>query len=93
MNHLQVGDITLNEETFIVTQKGEEVYLTRREFELLAYLMKNKDRVVSKEELLEKVFDGVISINSVEVYVKYVRGKMGTDVIATRTGFGYRLKS
>jgi DNA-binding response OmpR family regulator len=73
---------------------GESVRLTRREFELLRYLVENKGRVLSRDRLLERVwgYDRLIETRSVDVHVGRLRGKLGAagKQIETVVGLGYR---
>jgi DNA-binding response OmpR family regulator len=69
--------------------------LTPREFVLLEYLMRNAGRVIGKGELLDHVWDSTADVapNAVEVYVGYLRRKIGNDRLITVRGVGYRLAS
>lgn len=88
---LQVGDVVLDPATRVVTRAGHVVALTTRETALLEYLMRHADRVVGKVELRDHVWDGSgEDLNVVEVYVGYLRRKLGRDVVATVRGAGYR---
>ena len=73
---------------------GAPVRLTRREFELLRYLVQNKNRVVSRDRLLERVwgYERVVETRSVDVHVGRLRGKLGEAgrQIETVVGLGYR---
>ena len=73
---------------------GEPVRLTRREFELLRYLVENRNRVLSRDRLLERVwgYDRLIETRSVDVHVGRLRGKLGAAgrQIETVVGLGYR---
>ncbi len=89
---LAVGDLVLDPAARTVTQAGRPADLTTRELALLEYLMRNADRVVGKVELLDHVWDGTgEDVNVVEVYVGYLRRKLGRSVIATVRGAGYRV--
>jgi DNA-binding response OmpR family regulator len=70
------------------------IRLTRREFELLRYLVENKNRVLSRDRLLEKVwgYDRIVETRSVDVHVGRLRGKLGRagQQIETVVGLGYR---
>ncbi|MGN8245916.1 response regulator transcription factor [Cellulomonas soli] len=89
---LQVGDVTLDPATREVTLAGAPVELTARETALLEYLMRHADRVVGKVELRDHVWDGPgEDVNVVEVYVGYLRRKLGRDVVRTVRGAGYRV--
>ena len=90
---LAVGDIELDPASRSVTRSGEPVVLTAREYALLEYLMRRPDRVVSKIELLDHVWDAAADTapNVVEVYIGYLRRKLGRDRLETVRGAGYRL--
>jgi DNA-binding response OmpR family regulator len=89
---LVVGDLVLDPAARTVTRAGEPVELTARELALLEYLMRHADRVVGKVELRDHVWDGPGEDgNVVEVYVGYLRRKLGREAIATVRGAGYRV--
>jgi DNA-binding response OmpR family regulator len=77
-----------------VSVDGEPVRLTRREFELLRYLVENRNRVLSRDRLLERVwgYDRLVETRSVDVHVGRLRGKLGAAgrQIETVVGLGYR---
>jgi DNA-binding response OmpR family regulator len=77
-----------------VAVDGAQIRLTRREFELLRYLVQNKNRVVSRDKLLERVwgYDRLVETRSVDVHVGRLRSKLGTSgrQIETVVGLGYR---
>jgi DNA-binding response OmpR family regulator len=77
-----------------VSVDGDAVRLTRREFELLRYLVENRNRVLSRDRLLERVwgYDRFVETRSVDVHVGRLRGKLGTAgrQIETVVGLGYR---
>jgi DNA-binding response OmpR family regulator len=81
-------------EAVAVAVDGEPVRLTRREFELLRYLVENRNRVLSRDRLLERVwgYDRLIETRSVDVHVGRLRGKLGPvgRQIETVVGLGYR---
>jgi DNA-binding response OmpR family regulator len=88
---LTVGDVVLDPSTRAVTRAGAPVALTARETALLEYLMRHCDRVVGKVELRDHVWDGDgEDVNVVEVYVGYLRRKLGRGVVETVRGAGYR---
>jgi DNA-binding response OmpR family regulator len=89
---LSWGDVELAPATHGVTMGGEPVALTPREYALLEFFLRHPGRVVSKVELLDRVWDlGDRDSNTVEVYVGYLRRKLGGDLIETVRGAGYRL--
>ncbi len=90
---LAVGDLRLDPARRRVTRADAEVALTAREYALLDYLMRRAGEVVSKIELLDHVWDASLDTapNAVEVYVGYLRRKIGRDRLETVRGAGYRL--
>jgi DNA-binding response OmpR family regulator len=87
---LQAGDVTLDPASRQVTQAGEPVELTSREVALLEYLMRHQGRAVGKVELLDHVWgSGTEDVNLVEVYVGYLRRKLGRGAVRTVRGVGY----
>lgn len=94
---LQVGDLTLDEDSHEVTRGGVEISLTATEFELLRYLMRNPKRVLSKAQILDRVwqYDFGGQANIVELYISYLRRKIDAGrepMIHTLRGAGYVLK-
>jgi len=94
---LRVGDLVLNEDSYEVHRAGVPIELTSTEFELLRYLMRNPKRVLSKANILDRVWDydfgGKASI--VEIYISYLRKKidtLGTPLLHTVRGVGYIIK-
>jgi two-component system OmpR family response regulator len=89
----ECGSLVVDADRHVVTRAGEEVVLSPREFRLLQHLVDRCGHVVSKLELLEHVFDADLdaSPNVVEVYVGYLRRKLGRASIVTVRGEGYRL--
>ncbi len=95
---LRVGDLSLNEDSHEVVRDGVEIEVTATEFELLRFLMRNPRRVVSKAQILDRVwnydFGGKSSV--VELYISYLRKKIDqgrTPLIHTVRGVGYMIKA
>ncbi|MEU6577720.1 response regulator transcription factor [Streptomyces sp. NPDC046805] len=94
---LVVGDLTLDEDSHEVTRAGEDIHLTATEFELLRFLMRNPRRVLSKAQILDRVwsYDFGGQANVVELYISYLRRKIDAGrepMIHTRRGAGYLIK-
>jgi len=94
---LVVGDLVLDEDSHEVTRAGEPISLTSTEFELLRFMMRNSKRVLSKAQILDRVwsYDFGGRSNIVELYISYLRKKIdnGRDpMIHTLRGAGYVLK-
>lgn len=90
---LEVGDLKLDTQEYKVEKQGKSVTLTAREFALLEYLMRHSNTLVSKDQIIDHVWDYDANVlpNTVEVYVRSLRQKLGEDIIETRRGFGYKL--
>ena len=90
---LAAGDIRLDPSTRRVTVDGVAVALTPRELGLLEYLLRRPNRLVTKIEILDHVWDAAADVNpnAVEVYVGYLRRKLGRQVVETVRACGYRL--
>ena len=96
-SRLVVGDLTLDEDSHEVTRGGAQIQLTATEFELLRYLMRNPKRVLSKAQILDRVwnYDFGGQANVVELYISYLRKKIDAGrapMIHTVRGVGYVLK-
>jgi two-component system OmpR family response regulator len=94
---LVVGDLILDEDSHEVSRAGELINLTATEFELLRYLMRNPRRVLSKAQILDRVwnYDFGGQANVVELYISYLRKKIDAGrepMIHTMRGVGYVLK-
>ncbi|MDM1057925.1 response regulator transcription factor [Myroides odoratimimus] len=90
-------ELDLNEKVF--KRNGQEIHLTPKEFNLLQYMMENPERVLSRTEISEKVWDTHFDTgtNFIDVYINYLRKKIEIDpsnkVIHTKSGMGFILKS
>lgn len=95
---LKFADIELDPINKTVKRAGQNINLSKKEFMVLEYLILNKNTVISKQQLIDKVwdFESDVMQNTVEVYIGYLRNKLekpfGTKVIKTVRGFGYRLE-
>jgi DNA-binding response OmpR family regulator len=90
---LRVGDIVLDLRTRRVSSGGQTVELTAREFALAETFLRHPDQVLSRQQLLSAVwgYDFDPGSNVVDVYVRYLRRKLGPSVIETVRNMGYRL--
>ncbi|MET7368366.1 response regulator transcription factor [Streptomyces sp. NPDC005566] len=94
---LVVGDLVLDEDSHEVSRGEDSIHLTATEFELLRFLMRNPRRVLSKAQILDRVwnYDFGGQANVVELYISYLRKKIDagrTPMIHTRRGAGYLIK-
>jgi two-component system, OmpR family, response regulator len=91
---LTTGNLILDTINFSVKRRDQKITLSKKEFALLEYLLRHKSRVVSKEQIIQGVWDYEADIlpNTVEVFIGYLRNKIGSDVIKTIRGFGYKIE-
>jgi DNA-binding response OmpR family regulator len=92
---LEAGGVTLDMRARRASVEGRAVELSAREYTMLEVLMRHAGQVLSREQLLSHVwgYDHDPGSNVVDVYVGYLRKKLGPDVIETARGMGYRLRS
>lgn len=90
---LTAENLVLNTNTFEVKKAGKEIILSKKEFGLLEYLMRNKGKIVSKDKIIGHIwnYEADVLPNTVEVFIKYLRSKIGKDSIKTIRGFGYKI--
>lgn len=95
VSKLVVGDLELNLESKVAKRAGQDIELTAKEFLLLEYFMRNKGRVLSRNDIAENVWDIDFDFgtNVVDVYVNFLRKKIdkgfSSKLIHTKVGFGY----
>ena len=97
-NFLKAGDLRMNLDTKDVSRDGTLINLTAKEFQLLEYLLRNKNRVVSRADIAVNVWDIDFDTNTniIDVYISYVRNKVDKPfekkLIQTQVGMGYILR-
>jgi len=93
-NKLEVDDLQIDRDRYIVLQQGNEFQLPRKEFELLFFLASKKGMVLDRQTLLNKVWGDNIYVvdRTVDVHVRKIREKLGDHYIETVKGVGYRFK-
>ena len=91
---LQIGDLAIDREKYIVTLKDQEIILARKEFELLALLASKPSKVFLRNEILDKVWgtEVIVGDRTIDVHIRKIRQKLGDDCIATVKGVGYKCK-
>ena len=95
---LEIGDLVINARAKTIERQGTAIILTAKEFKLLFYLVKNKDMIVSREQILDNVWDINFDMNTnvVDVYINYLRKKVdkpfAQKLIHTIKGLGYIIK-
>lgn len=90
---LRYNNITLHQDTYEVFKDNEKVSLTTREFEILRILMKNPNKVFSRNSLLNEIwgYDYYGDPNIVNTHIKNIRKKLGKETIKTVIGVGYKI--
>jgi DNA-binding response OmpR family regulator len=97
-NILSIADLEMDLDSKEVIRGGKKIFLTAKEFQLLEYLLKNRNRVVSRADIAERVWDVDFDTktNVIDVYINYLRKKIDKDfsakLIHTQVGMGYILK-
>ena len=96
---IKVGDLVLNTTTFEAKRNCKTIILSKKEYDLLEYLMRNANKTISKEKIINHVwdFDSDILPNTVEVYMGYLRNKIDKPfkdkkMLQTVRGFGYKIE-
>lgn len=96
INVINYSDLVIDLNSHIVKIKNEEIPLTRKEFEILVYLIENRNKVLSREDIKEKIWDKnkESDIRLVDTHVKNLRTKLGEygDIIKTIRGYGYKIE-
>ena len=98
-SELSIADLKVDTTKRLVSRKNTKILLSKREFALLEFLLKNKGHVKTKDEIIQNVwsYDDDILPNTVEVYVSYLRNKIDKPfpklkpLVQTMRGFGYKI--
>ena len=95
---LKAADLELDTTTYEVKRGEKPIELSKKEFALLEFLLRHKDKVLTKDQIIQNVWDYEANVlpNTVEVYIKYLRKKVDAGakpLIETIRGFGYKLRS
>ncbi len=88
----QAGDLIIDKEKYLVFREGKEIQLARKEFELLNLLATRPDRVFTRDEILNQVWDDdvVVGERTIDVHIRKIREKTGSNHIRTMKGVGYK---
>lgn len=97
-NVLTIADLVIDKDKYEVKRAGQEVELTKKEFDLLVYLAENKGIVLTREDILSNIwgYDYLGETNIVDVYIRYLRSKIddpfAKKLIKTVRGVGYVMR-
>ena len=91
---IRIKDLTFNIENMKVMQNNKEIELTALELKILQYLIINKEKIVTREALLDKIWEltgNDVDDHTLTVYIKRIKDKINTDIIKTIKGIGYKI--
>ncbi len=93
-NKLEIGDLVIDREAYLVFQKGEKVILAKKEFELLYLLASKPGKVYTREVILKNIWEDsvVVTNRTIDVHIRKLREKLGDDIVATVKGVGYKFE-
>ncbi|MEJ6979289.1 response regulator transcription factor [Pedobacter sp. P351] len=91
-NKLEISDLTIDRETYLVYRNGEKIVLAKKEFELLYLLASKPGKVYTREVILKSIWEDsvVVTNRTIDVHIRKVREKLGEDYISTVKGVGYK---
>ncbi len=91
-NIIKIRDLEMNVDSMSVTVKGQPENMSKTEFLMLKLFMENPEKVMSRDDIINSIWgkDHYIDVNTVDVYVGYLRSKIGADYIKTVRGSGYK---
>jgi len=94
MNLIQVGDLLIDKEKFMVNYQAKDITLAKKEFELLALLASRPGRVFLRNEILSQVWgtDVIVGDRTIDVHIRKIRQKLEVDCITTVKGVGYKFE-
>lgn len=86
------GDITIDEEKYLVYVKGQPITLAKKEFELIQLLVSRPGKVFTRQEIFNKIWgmDVIVGDRTIDVHIRKIREKVGEDYIKTIKGIGYK---
>jgi two-component system alkaline phosphatase synthesis response regulator PhoP len=94
-NKLEIGDLVIDREAYLVYKKGAKVVLAKKEFELLYLLASKPGKVYTREVILKSIWEDsvVVTNRTIDVHVRKLREKLGDDCVATVKGVGYKFEA
>ena len=93
-NKVEIGDLVIDRETFLVYQAGKKVVLAKKEFELLYLLASKPGKVFTRESILKNIWEDsvVVTNRTIDVHIRKLREKLGENYVATVKGVGYKFE-
>ncbi|WP_461790736.1 response regulator transcription factor [Pedobacter sp.] len=93
-NRLEIGDLVIDRESYLVYQSGEKVVLAKKEFELLYLLASKPGKVYTRESILKNIWEDsvVVTNRTIDVHIRKLREKLGENYVSTVKGVGYKFE-
>jgi len=93
-NKIEIGDLVIDRESYLVYQAGEKVVLAKKEFELLYLLASKPGKVYTRESILKNIWEDsvVVTNRTIDVHIRKVREKLGENYVSTVKGVGYKFE-
>jgi two-component system alkaline phosphatase synthesis response regulator PhoP len=93
-NKLEIGDLVIDRESYLVYQGGEKVVLAKKEFELLYLLASKPGKVYTREAILKNIWEDsvVVTNRTIDVHIRKLREKLGENYVSTVKGVGYKFE-
>lgn len=93
-NKLEIGDLVIDREAFLVFQGGEKIVLAKKEFELLYLLASKPGKVYTREAILKNIWEDsvVVTNRTIDVHIRKLREKLGENYVSTVKGVGYKFE-
>lgn len=94
-NKLEIGDLVIDREAYLVFQNGNKVVLAKKEFELLYLLASKPGKVYTREVILKNIWEDsvVVTNRTIDVHIRKLREKLGDDCVVTVKGVGYKFNA
>jgi two-component system alkaline phosphatase synthesis response regulator PhoP len=93
-NKIEIGDLVIDREAYLVFQGGERIVLAKKEFELLYLLASKPGKVYTRESILKNIWEDsvVVTNRTIDVHIRKVREKLGENYVSTVKGVGYKFE-
>jgi two-component system alkaline phosphatase synthesis response regulator PhoP len=93
-NNVEIGDLVIDREAFLVFRKGEKIVLAKKEFELLYLLASKPGKVYTREVILKSIWEDsvVVTNRTIDVHIRKIREKLGDNYVSTVKGVGYKFE-
>jgi two-component system alkaline phosphatase synthesis response regulator PhoP len=93
-NKIEIGDLVIDREAYLVFQAGEKIVLAKKEFELLYLLASKPGKVYTRESILKNIWEDsvVVTNRTIDVHIRKVREKLGENYVSTVKGVGYKFE-